>query len=133
MLNFPDLNKPFYLQTDASNFAIGAVLYQIDASGDIKIIASGSRTLRGYEVAFFTTEKELLALVWALQKYRNFLWGASIIHRTDHMALSFLRSCKLLNQRSTRWIMAIQDYQIKAEFCIGKEKVMADAIIRFTT
>ena len=133
LLNFPDLNKPFYLQTDASNFAIGAVLYQIEASGATKIIACGSRTLRGSEVAYFTTEKELLALVWSLQKYRNFLWRASIIHRTDHMALTFLRSCKLLNQRLTRWMMAIQDYQIKSEFCPGKENVIADAFSRLTT
>ena len=97
MLYFPDQTKPYYLQTDASDYAIGAVLYQQDLD-NIKIIACGSRTLRVAE----TTEKELLALVWALLKYHGFLWGARIIHRTDHMALSFLQSCKLISKRLTR-------------------------------
>ena len=133
MLHFPDPHKAFYLQTDASEYAIGAVLYQIQTGGDIKIIACGSRTLHGAERAYFTTEKELLALVWSLQKYRSFLLGAHIIHRTDHMALTFLRSCKLVNKRLTRWIMAIQDYDIHVEFCPGKENIMADAISRQTS
>ena len=132
MLYFPDQTKPYYLQTDASDYAIGAVLYQLDLDS-VKIIACGSRTLRVAERAYFTTEKELLALVWALQKYHGFLWGARIIHRTDHMALSFLQSCKLISKRLTRWIMAIQDYQITVEHCPGKENVIADAISRQTT
>ena len=91
MLHFPDSSQPYYLQTDAGDYAIGADLYQQDEEG-IKLIACGSRTLRGSELNYFTTEKELLALVWALPKYHSFLWGAVIIHRTDHMALTFLRS-----------------------------------------
>ena len=132
MLHFPDYTQPYYLQTDASDYAIGAVLYQQDHE-IIKIIACGSRTLRGSELNYFTTEKELLALIWALEKYHHFLWGATIIHRTDHMALTFLRSCKLISRRLTRWIMAIQDYQIQTEYCAGKENIIADAISRQTT
>ena len=67
MLQFQDPTQPYYLQTDASNHAISAVLYQHNEDA-IKIIACGSRTLRGAEVAYYTTEKELLALIWALQK-----------------------------------------------------------------
>ena len=72
MLHFPDSSQPYYLQTDASDYVIGAVLYQQDKEG-IKLIACGSRTLRGSELNYFATEKELLALVWALQKYQFFM------------------------------------------------------------
>ena len=132
MLQFPDPTLSDYLQTDISDHAIGAVLYQRN-EGAIKIIACGSRTLRGAELAYYTTEKELLALIWALQKYHSFLWGATIIHRTDHMALTFLRSCKLISKRLTRWIIAIQDYRIQMEHYPGKENIIADAISRQTT
>ena len=117
-----------YLQTNA--VYQGAVLYQQD-NEIIKIIACGSRTLRGSELNCFTTEKELLALIWALEKYHPFLWGATIIHRTVHMTV--LRSCKLISRRLTRWMMAIQDYQIQTEYCIGKENIIADAISRQRT
>ena len=132
MLHFPNSSQPYYLQTDASNYEIGAVLYQQDKES-IKLIAWGSRTLRRSKLNYFTTEKELLALVWALQKYHSFLWGAVIIHRTDHMALTFSRSCKLISKRLTTWIMSIQDYQIQTEHCPGKENIIADAISRQTT
>ena len=133
MLHFPYLSKAFYLQTDASDSVIGAVLYQLQTNGNAKIIACESRTLHGAERAYFTTEEELLALVWSLRKYRSFFLGAKIKHGTDHIALSFLRSCKLVNKRLTRCIMAIQDYDIQVEFCPGIENTIADAISRQTT
>ena len=132
MLHFPDPQKKFYVQTNASDYAIGAVIYQKDEMGSPLIIGCSSRTLRGAEIAYSTTEKELLALVWSLQKYRNMLIGAQIVHRTDHHALKFLRSCKLLSGRLMRWTLAIQDYSLRVEFCPGKENVVADALSRQT-
>ena len=132
MLHFPDPQKKFYVQTDASDYAIGAVIYPKDEMGSPLIIGCSSRTLRGAEIAYGTTEKELLALVWSLQKYRNMLIGAQIVHRTDHHALKFLRSCKLLSGRLMRWTLAIQDYNLRVEFCSGKENVVADALSRQT-
>ena len=89
-----------------------------------------SRTLKGPELSYFTTKKELLAIVWALQKFRTYLQGAHIINRTDHMALTFLRTCKFTNARLTRSILAIQDYNITMEHCPGKENIVADLLSR---
>ena len=60
------------------------------------------------------------------------LMGAKIVHRTDHRALEFLRSCKLLSDRLLRWTLAIQDYDLQVEFCPGKENVVADALSQQT-
>lgn len=81
----PDFNKPFELTTDASNFAIGAVLSQ-----ERRPISIISRTLNETEQNYSTNEKELLAIVWALQKLRNYLYGiADLTIYTDHQSLIF--------------------------------------------
>ena len=56
--------------------------------------------------------------------------GGKIIIRTDHKALTFLKTCKLLNGRSTRWTMAIQDYDISIEHCPGRNNLVADTSSR---
>ena len=129
-LYFPDPKKSYYLETDASNYALGAILYQKNQRQEKEIITLASRTLKGPELSYFTTEKELLAIVWALQKFRTYLQGAHIINRTDHMALTFLKTCKFTNARLTRWILAIQDYDITIEHCPGKENIAADLLSR---
>lgn len=87
--------------------------------------------MKGPEIAYNTTEKEILALVWILHKFRIFLAEGTIIHRTDHMALTFLKKCRLLNGRLMRWVLAIQDFNVRSEYCRGKENVVADALSRY--
>ena len=130
LLNYPDIKKPFYLQTDASDVALGAVLFQLDEDGNPCPIIYASRTLKGAELAYYTTEKELLAIVWALHKFRSYIMGGKIIIRTDHKALTFLKTCKLLSGRLTRWTMAIQDYDISIEYCPGKNNLVSDTLSR---
>ena len=130
LLNYPEIKKPFYLQTDASDVALGAVLFQLDEDGNPCPIIYASRTLKGAELAYYTTEKELLAIVWALHKFRSYIMGGKIIIRTDHKALTFLKTCKLLSGRLTRWTMAIQDYDISIEYCPGKNNLVADTLSR---
>ena len=73
LLNYPEIKKTFYLQTDASDVALGAVLFQLDEDGNPCPIIHASRTLKGAELAYYTTEKELLAIVWALHKFRSYI------------------------------------------------------------
>lgn len=129
-LQFATLGKPFYLQCDASDKALGAVLYQLDDNNEEKPLAFASRTLKGGELNYFTTEKELLAIIWSLYKFIYYLFGAEIIIKTDHKALTFLHSCKLLNSRLMRWILMIQDFNIKLTYIVGKENVVADILSR---
>ena len=104
MMNHPDFNKTFYLQTDASNVALGAELYQEGCDNEHLTIAFASRSLLSAEKNYTTTEKELLSIVFAVGKFRTYILGNATIIRTDHKALSFLNSCKLTHSRLTRWV-----------------------------
>jgi len=76
ILQFPDFEKPFILTTDASNYAIGAVLSQGNLGTD-RPIAYASRTLSGSEVNYATIEKEMLAIIWAIKHFRHYVFGTS--------------------------------------------------------
>lgn len=122
----PNFNKPFELTTDASNFAIGAVLSQ--GKHPITFI---SRTLSETERNYATNEKELLAIVWALQKLRNFLYGiADLTIYTDHQSLKYSISEKNPNSKIKRWKNLIEEFGAKIEYKPGNENIIADALSR---
>lgn len=105
--------RPFILRTESSQFGLGALLYQCDDDGQRRLICCASRSLRGSEVNYFTTELELLAIVWSLAKFRTFLVRSEVQIETYHKDLTFLFNTRFLNDRLTRWILAIQDYSPK--------------------
>lgn len=131
ILKYPDFTKDFKLNTDASNFAIGAVLLQ-----DNHPIAYASRTLNEHEVRYNTTEKELLAVVWAVKYFRPYIYGKEFELRTNHQALKWLHTKYLgkdLNPRLQRWILSLGEYNIKIEYLKGKENYIADFLCRINT
>lgn len=122
----PDFNKPFELTTDASNFAIGAVLSQ-----DRHPITFISRTLSVTEQNYATNEKELLAIVWALQKLRNYLYGiADLTIYTDHQSLIYSISERNPNSKLKRWKNFIAEYGAELKYKPGHQNVVADALSR---
>lgn len=122
----PNFNKPFELTTDASNFAIGAVLSQ--GRHPITFI---SRTLSPTEQNYATNEKELLAIIWALQKLRNFLYGiADITIFSDHQSLKYAISEKNPNNKLKRWKNLIEEFGAKLEYKPGNQNIVADALSR---
>lgn len=122
----PDFNKPFELTTDASNIAIGAVLSQ-----NKKPINFISRTLNETEQNYSTNEKELLAIVWALQKLRNYLYGiVDLTIYTDHQSLIFSISDKNPNAKIKRWKNLIEEFGAKLVYKPGHQNVVADALSR---
>lgn len=94
MLRHPRFDRPFIFYTDASVIGLGAVLCQKDDEGKEWAIHMASRTLQSAEKNNFTTELELLAIIWALNKFRSYILGSKTIIKTDHRALSFLSRCK---------------------------------------
>ena len=129
-LAYPNLNKPYILSTDASGYAISAILSQLDDDGVEKIILCASRILKGPELNYFITEKEMLAIVWALRKFSAYLLGSSVKVRTDHKAITFFNKCRFANNRIMRWILATQDYDIEFEYIKGKLNTAADMLSR---
>jgi hypothetical protein len=93
IIQTPDCSLPFKIMCDASDFAIGAVLGQ---TKDKKhhAIAYASKTLTGAQLNYATIEKELLVVVFAIDKFRSYLVGAKIIVYTDHTALKYLLTKK---------------------------------------
>ena len=106
------------------------VLYQEDEEGNHLVISFASRVLNHCERKYNVTEKELLSIVFACGKFRTYILGYPVTVRTDHKSISFLRSCKLSRGRLTRWILALQEYNIKWEYIPGSKNVIADVLSR---
>ena len=81
---------------------------------------------RNYNV----TEKELLSVVFACGKFRTYILGYPLTVRSDHKSISFIQRCKLSHGRLTRWILALQEYNIAWEYVPGKQNTVADALSR---
>ena len=133
VLYLPDVQQPFILQTDASDSGIGAVLMQ-QVDGVKKPVMFWSRKLKPAEQKYATIERECLAIVEAVRKFKNYLYGARFVLETDHQPLSFLRSYSLncKNGRLTRWSLFLQDYNFHINYIPGKENHFADYLSRET-
>lgn len=126
LLQHPDYKKPFELTTDASSSAIGAVLSQ-----NGRPITMISRTLSKTEENYATNERELLAIVWALQSLRHYLYGIQNIKIfTDHQPLIYAISEKNPNSKMKRWRAFIEEFSPKFFFKPGNENKVADALSR---
>lgn len=133
LLSFPDFEKPFNLTTDASNIALGAVLSQGEIGKD-KPIAYISRSLNKTEENYATNEKEMLAIVWALDNLRNYLYGAKKIKiYTDHQPLTFALGNRNFNAKLKRWKARIEEYNHELIYKPGKSNHVADALSRLKT
>lgn len=129
VLRNPDFSRRFVLQTDASERGVGAVLQQAFEDG-IHPILFLSRKLVPREQNFSTVEKECLAIVWAVQKLREYLLGVEFVIETDHSPLQWLESMKSSNQRLMRWSLALQEYHFTIRHIPGKDNTVADMLSR---
>ena len=133
ILQFPNFDKKFVLFTDASNYAIGAYLTQED-EGILKPIAFASRSLTQAERRQSTIEREILALIYGCDHFRQYLYSNNFIARTDHKPLVWLYEHPNPNSRLIRWALRLQEYiPFKLEYLRGKENVIADALSRKNT
>lgn len=128
VLAYPDFDKPFILTTDASNFALGAVLSQMQEKVE-KPIAFASRTLTKCETRYSTIEKEALAIMWAVQKFRPYIYGNECTLYTDHKPLQYIKTCNK-NQKILTWRDELENYKLNFLYKPGKANVVADALSR---
>ncbi|CAN6583761.1 unnamed protein product [Malus baccata var. baccata] len=125
----PDWSLPFELMCDASDYAIGAVLGQ-RRNKQPHVIHYASRTLNDAQLNYSTTEKELLAVVFALDKFRSYLLGTKVILYSDYTALKYLLTKKKVKPRLIHWMLLLQEFNIEIRDKKGSENVVADHLSR---
>lgn len=128
ILRYPNFTKKFKITTDASNFAIGAVLSQ-----DGHPVAYASRTLNKHETNYSTIEKELLAIVWAVKYFRPYVFGRQFNLESDHQPLKWLMTKytgKDISPRLQRWLVNLGEYNFSLEYIKGKTNNIADFLSR---
>ena len=123
------MNRPFTVQTDASDLAIGAVLTQIFDDGEHPV-AYESRKLSPAEQNYPVHEKELLSIVHALKTWRCYLQGPRFTILTDNRALQFLPSQKLVSRRIARRVETSADYDYEIKYRSQLRNAAADALSR---
>ncbi|RVW59104.1 Retrovirus-related Pol polyprotein from transposon 412 [Vitis vinifera] len=125
----PNWKLPFEVMCDASDLAMGAILGQRE-DGKPYVIYYAIKTLNEAQRNYTTTEKELLAVVFALDKFRAYLVGSSIVVFTDHSALKYLLTKQDAKARLIRWILLLQEFNLQIRDKKGVENVVADHLSR---
>jgi hypothetical protein len=130
ILRLPSLDKPFILYTDASGYALGAILSQKDDDGNEYVCCYASRILKNAELNYGITEKECLAIVWSIKHFRVYLYGTPLKVINDHSALAWLMSIKDPNARLARWAIYLQTYEFEIVHRKGNIHSNVDALSR---
>jgi len=129
-----DLARKIVLETDSSDFAIGACLGQLDEQKKLRLVAYYSRKLSPAELNYDIHDKELLAIVVAMEQWRVYLKGSTYLVQvwTDHKNLIYFTTTKVLNRRQVRWAETLASYNFVISYRKGLENARADALSRQT-
>ena len=125
----PNWKLPFEIMCDASDYAIGVVLGKREDKKAF-VIYYAIRTLDSAQSNYTTTEKDFLAVVFALEKFRSYIVGSPVTIFTDHAALKYLLSKQDTKPRLTRWILLCQEFNLTIKDKKGVENVVADHLSR---
>jgi hypothetical protein len=132
VLMLPNCSLPFVLRTDASNSGLGAVLLQY-YDDTPHPVAYASRKLLDRERRYSTIERECLAVVWGVNKFKYYLTGTQFVLEVDHKPLVYLNKFKGDNSRLMRWALNLQPYCFHIVHIKGSDNVGADYLSRSTS
>eukprot|EP00253_Pinus_taeda_P032971 PITA_32971 len=129
ILRGPSWALPFHIHTDASNKAIGVALGQVEEKL-LYAIYFVSKNLSNVELNYIVTEKELLAIVHYLNKFRHYITGYQTFVHTDHAAIRYLMNKPDVNACIIRWLLLLQQFDLTIIDKLGKENVVVDFLSR---
>ena len=129
ILAYPDFTKTFRITTDAGNTALGIILSQNQNSKEV-VVSYGGRALTNAESKYNTTEKELCAIIYALKKFRSYIYGSKFEIYTDHQPLKYLKSLKNPQGRLGRWMLTLGQHDFDILYKPGKLNFPADVLNR---
>ncbi|XP_070682337.1 uncharacterized protein [Malus domestica] len=125
LLALPNFAEPFVIECDASGLGIGAVLQQMG-----RPIAFASQTLGPRNQALSTYERELIAIVYTIKKWQNYLQGRHFIIKTDHNSLKYFLSQRTNTPFQQKWVSKLLGFDYEVQYRHGKENIVADALSR---
>ena len=117
--------KPFVLRIDASGVGVAAVLLQENRE-KLYLVGYASKKLKLAEAKYPVIEKECLAVVWGIRRFKLYLAGKRFTLQTDHKPLKYLKDAAFQNDCVFRWAMEVQKYSFCVENIPGKENIGAD-------
>jgi hypothetical protein len=126
ILALPRAEGLFILDTDASQETIGCCLFQEQVGGTRHPVGYWSRGLKSVEQNYATTEKECLAIVWAVMQLRPYLEGKHFVIRTDHNSLRWVLNLSDAHGRLARWRLRLLEFDFEVQYAPGKEHHGAD-------
>ena len=127
----PNWKLPFEVMCDARNIAIGEILGQREG-GKPYVVYYASKTLNETQRNYTTTKNELLAVVYALDKFQAYLVGSDIIIFIDHSALKYMVTKKNAKARLIRWVLMLQEFNLQIRDKKGVENFVVDHLSRLT-
>ena len=129
VLVFPDFNKPFLLETDASKEGLGAVLSQKQDNRRYHPVAFGSRTLTSSEQNYHSSKLEFLALKWSVtEHFKEYLAYAPFTVHTDNNPLTYVLTTPNLDATRHHWVGALASYEFSLEYQKGSDNAAADVL-----
>ena len=132
VLMMPDHSQTFQIESDASKYASGAVLTQMDSNGDRHPVAFMSKTFNDTEKRYEIYDQELLEIVQALKEWRHYIQGSghtTMVH-TDHKNLTYFRKAQKLSDQQSGWSLFLSEFNIKLQHLPGHKMILSDALSR---
>ena len=130
VLAYPNPNKEYLLETDASKLGLGAVLSQKQVDGRYHPVAFSSQALHGAEVNYHSMKLKFLAMKWSIEHFQTYLLGHRFKVHTDNNPLMYFLTSPNIDAMKQRWINKLTKYDFSLEYQKGKNNTVADALSR---
>ena len=124
-----DWNNEFEIMCDASDYAMGVVLRQ-RTEKIFKVIYYAIRTFNEAQENYSTTEKDMPTMVFSCEKFRPYILRSHVVIQIDHAAIKYLMAKKDVKPRMMRWVLLLQEFDLKIKDKKGSDNVIADHLSR---